>query len=541
MLPSSILIEDSPRSVDLSVNAVTNIPAQPNTLVEETHDNLVPDKPTLVATAPVQGTLPSNPENSSSNPHYAEVPWRRPKANLISSEPSFASDPKNITEACNSLDWEGWKAALETKQSNCKRHQVWKIVPKPAHCQELDTTWVLKSKYGADGEFIKKKARLCARGFWQVKGIDYNKTFAPTGRLSSLWIILSLVASHGLELHQMDVKCAFLNGVPQEDIFIKVPEGLDIKIPQGYGLKLFKSLYGLKQSPCCWYPALSSFFLSLDFKSTAINPCVFIHSDPTDFCIVYVHVDNLVIGSTSSGVSKFKEKINLQFEMEDLGKCKWILGMRVNQDRTARNIHLHQDCYINNMLSEFGMTDCKVASTPLPQGASKIPISPSPPSEGFNYQQAVGLLNYLVQCTQPDLAFCWSYLSQFLNSPLLTHQQQFNHVLCYLKLTRDRGISLGGPSDMAFSLSAYCDADHASSINWQSFTGSVLLLQRPVMWRCSKQAMCALSTTEAKHQSCSESGQDLLLATQFLSLLAPLFHQKTFLQVMSPALPKRPS
>lgn len=214
------------------------------------------------------------------------------------------------------------------------------------------------------------------------------------------------MASHDLELHQMDVKCAFLNGVPQEDIFIKVPEGLEIKIPQGYGLKLFKSLYGLKQSPCCWYSALSSFFSSLNFKSTAINPCVFIHSNPTDLCIVYVLVDDLVIGGTSSGISKFKEKIKLQFKMEDLGECKWILGMRVTRERTARTIQLHQDCYIDNMLNEFGMSDCKTASTPLPQGASEIPISSSPPSEGFNYRQAFGLLNYLVQCTRPDLAFC---------------------------------------------------------------------------------------------------------------------------------------
>lgn len=133
-------------------------------------------------------------------------------------------------------------------------------------------------------------------------------------------------------------------------------------------------------------------------------------------------------------------------------------------------------------------------------------------------------MNYLVQCTRPDLSFCWSYLSQFLNSPTLTHQQQFIHILCYLKLTKDLGITLGGPADLAFNLFAYCDADHASSIDRQSFTGSVLLLHVPIMWRCSKQAVPALLTTKAEHHSCSESGQDLLWATQLLSLLSPLFN-----------------
>lgn len=288
----------------------------------------------------------------------------------------------------------------------------------------------------------------------------------------------------------MDVKCTFLNGKTEEEIFIKSPEGLDIVIPPGYGLRLLKSLYGLKQSPR-----------------------------------FYVHVDDLIIGGNEEDVLDFKANISKHFDMEDLGECQYVLGMRVTRDRQRRTIQLNQDRYISNVLDEFGMSDCKPASTPLPQQVAKIPISSSPVSPGFNYPRAMGLLNYLVQCTRPDLVFSWSYFLQFLKSFTITHQQQFLHLLRYLKKTANLGIKLGGPPESAFKLSAYCDADHASSTDQRSFSGRVLMLNGPISWQCSKEAVCALSTTEAEHRSCSESGQDLLWTTQLLACLSRPFNQ----------------
>jgi hypothetical protein len=63
----------------------------------------------------------------------------------------------------------------------------------------------------------------------------------------------------------MDVKCAFLNGLPDKDLIIKVPEGISIELPHGHGLKLQKSLYSLKQSPRCWYWLLKELVTSFNF------------------------------------------------------------------------------------------------------------------------------------------------------------------------------------------------------------------------------------------------------------------------------------
>lgn len=416
--------------------------------------------------------------------HYNYVPWydaapkevgsdiseariltqgRRHQANAITFEPSIINNPKTVSEAKIQPDLPVWKVAIDTEKDNCDRHQVWEIVPKPSHIKELDTTWVLKSKYNANGLFVKKKARLCVRGFQQVEGIDYDDTSSPTGRLATLCILLGLVASFDLALHQMDVRCAFLNGEPEELIFIKKPKETNLHVPPGYGIRLRKSLYGLKRSPRYLYTALTSFFSSLNFSPSGVNLCFFIHNNPQKLCLVYIHVDDLVIGGNEKDVMEFKENMKSQFEMEDLGECKWVLGMRVTRNRWARTIQLHQDQYIENMLAEFGMENCKPATTPLPQKPARVPSSDTPVDNNFSFCRGVGLLNYLVQCTRPDLSFSWSYLFQFLNKHTITHQSQFFHLLGYLKHTKGLGITLGGNIADAFSLKAYCNADHASS------------------------------------------------------------------------------
>jgi hypothetical protein len=77
----------------------------------------------------------------------------------------------------------------------------------------IGTKWVFKNKHGQDGEVVRNKARLVAEGFSQVEGLDFGKTFAPIARLEVIRILLAFVSSKGFKLYQMDVKCAFLNGV----------------------------------------------------------------------------------------------------------------------------------------------------------------------------------------------------------------------------------------------------------------------------------------------------------------------------------------
>jgi hypothetical protein len=135
----------------------------------------------------------------------------------------------------------------------------------------------------------------------------------------------------------------------------------------------------------------------INFQPAGVGPCLFIHQEKTKFCCVYIPVNNLVI--IGPNVQFLKDKIKGRFEMEDLGACQWVLGMRVTRDRSNRTLTLLQDCYTKEILEEFGMLQCQPLTSPLPTNATTCPIDSNPPLADFNFRRGVGLLNYLVQCT----------------------------------------------------------------------------------------------------------------------------------------------
>jgi hypothetical protein len=94
---------------------------------------------------------------------------------------------------------------------------------------------VCKNKEGEKGEVVRKKSRLVAQGFNQKEGIDYEETIAPVARLEAIRIILAFSVAKGFKLHQMDVKSAFLNGVLEEEVYVRQPPGFESeKYPTGY-------------------------------------------------------------------------------------------------------------------------------------------------------------------------------------------------------------------------------------------------------------------------------------------------------------------
>jgi len=118
---------------------------------------------------------------------------------------------------------------------------------------------VFKIKHGVDGEIEFYKVRLVARGFTQTFGVDYNETFSPIAKFVSICCILALTTIEDMQIHQMDVKTAFLNGDLEKEIYIEQPEGFT-QGDQHLVSKLHKSLYGLKQSPRDWNQKLDVFF-----------------------------------------------------------------------------------------------------------------------------------------------------------------------------------------------------------------------------------------------------------------------------------------
>ncbi|MBW0461308.1 hypothetical protein O181_001023 [Austropuccinia psidii MF-1] len=382
-----------------------------------------------------------------------------------------------------------------------------------------------REKTNSLGNVIERKACLCVRGFHQVENLDFHETFAPTGRLSTLLFLLGYCANHDFDLHQMDVKTAFLHGDLDENLFIRLPEGYDNPHSKSICLKLNKSLYGLKQGPRNWYLKIRKFFVEAGFCPSAADPCFFICNNP-DPCFVFMHFDDLVIGGTN--LNFFWSQISSVFDMKDLGDLCYVPGMKVTRNQVDRVIFLSQELYMNSLLDSFGMGSCKPASTPQVQSSRLVPraLTELQPAT-IHFRRAVGLLNYIVACTRPDPVYSASCLSQFLSLPSHDHELAFKHVLHYLKGTRTWGLWLGKIGDNS-SITAYCDSDWGSNYDSRSFSGSCVFLYRLVGWKTTKQEVVALSSTEAEYRSISNCCQDVcwlleLVSDLGLSIKANLF------------------
>jgi len=125
-------------------------------------------------------------------------------------------------------------------------NQVWNLVDLPLGRKAIGNKWILKIKRKADGSIERYKARLVAKGYTQQEGIDYEETFSPVVRFTSIRLILAIVAHLDLELHQMDVKTAFLNGELDEEIYMEQPVGFVVEGQEHKVCMLQRSIYGLK-------------------------------------------------------------------------------------------------------------------------------------------------------------------------------------------------------------------------------------------------------------------------------------------------------
>jgi hypothetical protein len=159
---------------------------------------------------------------------------------------AFLEEPQNIEDALTCENSKEWECAMQEEYDSLMTNNTWTLVPLPADRKPVSCKWVFKIKQGANGEVERYKARLVARGFTQTYGVDYNETFAPVAKFTSIRCILALAALEDMEIHQMDMKTTFLNGELEEEIYMEKPQGFVHQGGEHLVCKLHKSLYGLK-------------------------------------------------------------------------------------------------------------------------------------------------------------------------------------------------------------------------------------------------------------------------------------------------------
>ena len=408
-----------------------------------------------------------------------------------------------------------WKKAIEDELSSLDKNHTWSLVKLPAGKKALQNKWVFRVKDEIDGK-KRYKARLVVKGFQQKRGIDYNEIFSPVVKMTTIRMVLGIVASEDLHLEQLDVKIAFLHGDLKEDIYMVQPEGFQVAGKENLVCKLKRSLYGLKQAPRQWYLKFDSFMQRNGYTRCEMDHGCYLKKFRSSYIILLLYVDDILIaGLEMQEINRLKKQLSQEFEMKDLGAARQILGMSIIRDRTEGILKLSQEKYIVKVLDKFRMNDARVRSTPMATHL-KLSKKQSPQTDEDKeemtkvpYASAVGSLMYAMVCTRPDIAHAVGVVSRFMSNPGKEHWEAVKWLLRYLKGTSKTALCF---SKKSVVLEGFTDADLGGySDSGKSTTGYVFTIGgTTISWMSRLQKSVALSTTEAEYMAIAEAAKELI-------------------------------
>ena len=432
-------------------------------------------------------------------------------------------DPLLYRDALSTPEADKWKAAMdEEMDSLMKDHKVWILVDLPKGRTPIRNRWRYVTKRDTDNCPVRSKAQLVAKGFAQIYGVDYDETFAPVARLDTIQLLLAIAAVFDLEIHQINIKTAFLHSELEEEIYMEQPEGYIEKGNEHKVCLLLRLIYGLKQSARQWYKHLRNSIKTWGFsESIAGDIAVFTKIiDAGNIVIVVVYVDDIsIFASNLSLVNEFKTQIASVYKFSD--EITQFLGLRILRNRKAWTISIDQHHYIEKIIERFDFRTAHPKGTPM-ASATKLVMSARTAAESAlqkRYQSMIGSLMYAMLGSRPDICYSVNKLAQYGSNPNEEHLAATQQVFQYLKATRDLRLTYNG--NTGSELIRWCDADWASDPDTQCLTTGYIFQvgNGSVAWATRKQHTVALSSTESKYMVLTESLQHTIWTAQVLENL----------------------
>ncbi|SGZ28076.1 BQ5605_C026g10272 [Microbotryum silenes-dioicae] len=320
-----------------------------------------------------------------------------------------------------------WRAAMATPQAD-----EW------PDAKVLGSRFVFRTKRDQHGQVKSYKGRLVARGDSQRSGIDFDETFAPVAKFTSIRALLALAAAHGYHIHQADIDKAYLHGKLDAPLYIRVPDG--IYMP-GKVLQLHRSLYGLRQAGRIWNDEIDSALSALGYVATESDHCVYVRTTGDVHHYIALYVDDLLMISPSlPEIERTLQGLEQRYGVKRLGEAEYVLGIQIRRSPDG-SISLSQEQYLKDVLARFGMSDAHPVATPMqPDLRLEVELQPTPFPDRTRYLQAIGSLMYASTGTRPDLAYTVGYLARFSHSPSAAAWGAVKHAFRYLAGTLSHGL-----------------------------------------------------------------------------------------------------
>ncbi|XP_071685020.1 uncharacterized mitochondrial protein AtMg00810-like [Lolium perenne] len=337
-----------------------------------------------------------------------------------------------------------WRSAMELEYQALMKNGMWTLVPPRSGINIIDCKWAFKVKTHADGSIERYKARLVAKGFKQRYGLDYEDTFSPVVKPTTIRILLSLL------LHVVG---------------------------------LFVS----------WMSRMLFFMVSLKRSGY-----LFLLQRPEVTMYVLVYVDDIILVSSSVATAdRLVSSLSVVFDVKDLGKLHYFLGLEVTHDDTG--LSLTQKKYSHDLLRHAGMLMCKTTTTPMSSSEQLTSVDGTLLSseDATEYRSLVGGLQYLT-ITRPDISYAVNHVCQYLHSPRDAHMTVVKRILRLL--------------------SAFSDADWVGNADDRRSTGGYAVFFGPnlIAWSARKQPTVSRSSTEAEYKAVGNATAELIWVQSLL-------------------------
>lgn len=411
-----------------------------------------------------------------------------------------------FNEALSNENKEKWLDAINEERQSIIKNNTWTYVNREAARGRkiLSSKWVFKIK--DNGRY---RARLCARGFEQVAGLDFNETYSPVVNFTALRCLCSIAAAKNLKAKTFDVSTAFLYGNVEEDIFMEIPEGF--KNENGKICKLQKSLYGLKQSPLRWNKTLKTKLQTLGLSQLKNEPCIFKNKNNTIYLAIHVD-DGILFGRDEEELDELLENLSTYFALTS-GNPESFLGITLT---FKDGIQLSQGSYIEKLLKRFKMDFSNAVPTPMVKQNFQEAENSECDSK-YPYREAVGGLLYAATKTRPDISYAVGVEARFNDKPTNSSVANVKRTLRYLKGATNFAVHYPNKNSNIQELIVYTDANFSES----NSTGGYLCFFNggPVAWSSKRQPKIALSSTESEFVAASEGIKEIMYLTSLIEEL----------------------
>lgn len=515
-----------------------------------THDNHYLDRITEIDFADVDlhiasllsSTTPSvlHPDDHvSGSAAMHEPPTRDPTSTAFITKELHTS----MTSAMNDPLWHPYlKDAFTSEMQSMLEHHVWDLFPmdEATGRRLIGSKMMFSVKLNDAGESERFKARLCAKGFTQVAGIDYNATYSPTPHDASMRILLNIANQRGLDIAAADVSTAFLHGELSETIFMRLPPGIRTYNHRGIELiaRLSRSLYGLKQSSRTWNFKLGEVLERGGYTRCRHDSSLFTKGTGKNMSYILTYVDDLLVVASRAEIDRLFAFLRTELKITSSLEADKFLGMTLTRDRRRQWITVSQQSLIEDL---FADPEFKYLTEGLHTSRLSVPMrseqeggvfrhqdQPAPGKENFDlqrrYRRAVGVLLYVSVKTRPDLSYSVGRAATQMANPGLGHWLLLEQILRYAWHTRTTVLSIrtnGVHNDAGLRLTGYSDANWAQNAETRRSVSGILLMLNgnPIQWRSKGQTSVATAVGISETIAASECGKSIVHLRRLLSEL----------------------